>query len=362
MAYNDRSSDETGKLLLKWQKIFSGTPNMVMIVMTNEQANGGVGYARNEAIKQSRGKWLCFLDADDIMRPSRISKQLEIAQKDPKLLVGSNHSRIPAGSTPLYTKWLNSLTPETLMSDRFREVTLLQPTWFLSREQFDFVGGYSVELAEDLRFFYQHLEAGGTLAKVDEDLLVYRFVPTSMCSQIHRKLLLSIRVKAFEREILEGQLPGGSSRDWSTFTIWSYGRDGKAFFKALAPQFHSRVAAFCDVDEKKVGRVHIQPANKRKIPVIHYSKADVCCERCMPFSLFLFISTIIMIIVVIVILLLLFFMIMIIVVIIIIVVVSFIIMIIIILILVIIIIIYCLLLLLLFIIIIIMNISLIAII
>jgi hypothetical protein len=39
-------------------------------------------------------------------------------------------------------QWANSLTPTQLLTHRFRECTLIQPTWFMSRATFDLVGGY----------------------------------------------------------------------------------------------------------------------------------------------------------------------------------------------------------------------------
>jgi hypothetical protein len=44
---------------------------------------------------------------------------------------------------------------------------------------------------------------------------------------------------------------GGSSGNWDTFTIWGAGKDGKAFYKALAPWAQQRMTAFWDIDPKK---------------------------------------------------------------------------------------------------------------
>jgi glycosyltransferase involved in cell wall biosynthesis len=41
----------------------------------------GAGHARNVAIRGSRGRYLCLLDADDIMHPSRIRLQLAAARE-----------------------------------------------------------------------------------------------------------------------------------------------------------------------------------------------------------------------------------------------------------------------------------------
>ena len=39
-----------------------------------------MGFARNRAVEQSRGEYLCFQDVDDIMLPGRIKKQYEAAR------------------------------------------------------------------------------------------------------------------------------------------------------------------------------------------------------------------------------------------------------------------------------------------
>uniref|UniRef100_A0A803JDZ8 Glycosyltransferase 2-like domain-containing protein n=1 Tax=Xenopus tropicalis TaxID=8364 RepID=A0A803JDZ8_XENTR len=44
----------------------------------------GVGYAKNRAILQSSGRYLCFLDSDDVMMPQRIRMQYEAALQRPQ--------------------------------------------------------------------------------------------------------------------------------------------------------------------------------------------------------------------------------------------------------------------------------------
>jgi hypothetical protein len=71
-----------------------------------------------------------------------------------------------------------------------------------------------------------------------------RYVPvTSQSALTTRKTLFHHRVLAFERRVLA---------HWPTFTIWGAGRDGKTFFNALTRPTRARVAAFCDIDPKKV--------------------------------------------------------------------------------------------------------------
>lgn len=79
-----------------------------------------------------------------------------------------------------YTTWLNQLTNDDLNLYQYREVIVIQPTWMMSRETFDRVGGYTVKtdsqeaFPEDLDFYHRHLDLGGELRVVPEVLLMYR--------------------------------------------------------------------------------------------------------------------------------------------------------------------------------------------
>lgn len=79
-----------------------------------------------------------------------------------------------------YTNWLNQLTNDDLMKYQYREVLIIQPTWMMSREVFDRLGGYTIVkdttdlFPEDLDFFHRHLDLNGELRVVPEVLLMYR--------------------------------------------------------------------------------------------------------------------------------------------------------------------------------------------
>lgn len=302
----------------------------------------GAGYARNRAteLRARNGgssstpsppssSYLCLLDSDDIMHPFRIAEQLSAMLSIPggddnrreRTLMGCTFDRIPAGSTWHYSEWANGLSDERLLLERYREVTLLQPTWFLSRSRFEELGGYveaphpnaaeeneqeevqaekdddfkhkssneegssrryrlihakhdtphTLRLAEDLRFFHEHLCASGLLKlhRANQPLVTYRHrAGQSQSSSTPRKLLLNLRVMAFEDSILR------TDARWadSDFVIWGAGRDGKDFFKSLSPDLRMRVRCFVDVDEKKI--VAGFYANRDlgvKIPIVHFS-------------------------------------------------------------------------------------------
>ena len=111
------------------------------------------------------------------MLPSRLSTQISTLYSNnvpDSTICGCKFYRLPENSTSHYTEWANSLPPERLYLEQYRELTVLQPTWVLTRKRFDELGGYGTEylrledegerelrLGEDLRFFYKHMKEGG---------------------------------------------------------------------------------------------------------------------------------------------------------------------------------------------------------
>lgn len=331
-CHNDGSTDDSWDLLeqldINNQDDRTNTQpriqSKLLISTNNDGIARGAGYARNRAAALRPNKrdnaphFLCLLDSDDVMHSTRIAEQV-CAMLDldenvrNRTILGCQFDRDPPDSTWHYTKWANGLTNERLMLEQFREVTLLQPTWFLTKSRFQELDGYieaphpnsvtdewsvstfvdslqspsndnddkfrlihttydtptSLRLAEDLRFFHAHLHHDGLLRihRTNQPLVTYRHAPgMSQSSRTPRKLLLQLRVMAFEQRVLK--------RDsmWSKFVIWGAGRDGKDFFKALSSDAISKVACFVDVDEKKIDAgYYVNNAIDARIPIIHFS-------------------------------------------------------------------------------------------
>lgn len=362
-CYNDASTDKSLEILYKLEEDSSSCyvvsesnqtampTKLVVGTAVEGKPSRGAGYARNQAIKlrdrHEHGTaftqtpfqhFLCILDSDDLMHPTRIAEQtcamLSLGYNNDgqhvckTTLMGSQFDRIPADSTWHYQNWANSLTDDRLCLEQFRECTLIQPTWFMSKSWFDSVGGYleapqiqnenrgikrkhndesgntttnyyqlihpselappkgakeksSLRLAEDSRFFYAHLLAGGSLRlhRTTQPLVSYRHrCGMSQSSSTPRKLLLKLRAKAWEDLVYYGK-SNIESKDISTiwkergFAIWGAGRDGKDFLKALSPEVASSVVCFVDVDQKKIEHIKFydNPSIGKRIPILHFS-------------------------------------------------------------------------------------------
>lgn len=358
-CYNDASTDKSLDILHRIENEPLSFPSETVIpakVVVGTAPEGtssrGAGYARNQAAKlrstyelnnlptqKPLHHFLCILDSDDIMHPTRIAEQtnamlslgydVDDHHLSTKTLMGCQFDRIPKDSTWHYQNWANSLSDDRLYLEKFRECTLIQPTWYITKERFDLVGGYieapaaeskhqhcivkrkvpdgfvstneqqyqlihssemiqsiesteknSLRLAEDLRFFYAHLLSDGKLHlhRTPQPLVSYRHRSgMSQSSSTPRKLLLKLRAKAWEDLVYNGRQNGCNSNNsalWSKgFAIWGAGRDGKDFYKALSLEVASAVVCFVDVDEKKINKIKFYDNSDRgiRIPILHFS-------------------------------------------------------------------------------------------
>lgn len=283
--FNDGSTDGTISKLEEWRETLR--EKSISVTIGGHTSNPrGVGYAKNQAVEQSSGVYLCFQDIDDVMSPDRVSKQYQAARSEQNSIIGSKFHREPEGSTERFTKWANTLSQDQLYSQIYTShgPTLIMPTWFCHRSVYNKAGGFSEGgkgVPEDLIFFLRHLELGGGLCRVDADLLMYRYHPGATTFSIHEDTIWEIRMEYIQKQVLD---------KWESFTIWNAGKQGKKFYRNLSTTNQKKVAAFCDVDPKKIKcGAYIYHESKEKIkptvPIVHFQSAKPPFIICMKLDL-----------------------------------------------------------------------------
>ena len=75
---NDGSTDSTESIIKEC--ISQGYP-----IVYHWQENHGLGYSRNEALKRSCGKYIAFIDHDDLWLPEKLSKQVSFFESNPQI-------------------------------------------------------------------------------------------------------------------------------------------------------------------------------------------------------------------------------------------------------------------------------------
>ncbi|CAJ1053138.1 UDP-GlcNAc:betaGal beta-1%2C3-N-acetylglucosaminyltransferase-like protein 1 [Xyrichtys novacula] len=251
--FDDASTDDSRKVVEGWRERLEERGISFVISGHNSAQPRGVGYAKNKAISQSCGRFLCFQDA----------------------LIGCKVQRIPEGSTERYTRWINTITQEQLITQVFTShgPTVIMPTWFCSRDWFLKVGPFNEGgkgIPEDLLFFYQSIRRGGGVARVDECLLVYRYHEKAATHSVTEETIWRLRVDFLQERVLS---------QWESFTIWNAGKQGRKLYRCLNPINQKKVKAFCDVDENKIQKGYYtyeesKQRPKSKIPILHYRDAS----------------------------------------------------------------------------------------
>lgn len=77
---NDGSSDNSQQIIDRYAKWDNR-------IVSFQQANRGVVYTANKAIKMARGEYIARMDADDISLPDRLMQQVKILDNNPKTVL-----------------------------------------------------------------------------------------------------------------------------------------------------------------------------------------------------------------------------------------------------------------------------------
>ena len=95
IVVDDGSTDDTAAVL-------SAYGNAIRIV---HQINGGLSNARNTGIRESRGEFVAFLDADDWWLPGKLGRQVELMRNRPDLGFSSTTARVEDPDGKLVNVW-----------------------------------------------------------------------------------------------------------------------------------------------------------------------------------------------------------------------------------------------------------------
>jgi glycosyltransferase involved in cell wall biosynthesis len=168
--------------------------------------NGGASAARNAGILEARGRYLAFLDADDVWLPGKLMKQVAAIEADPEVTVVTCNSQMTSVSgVPLKEGHVNrppvsgAEAWKTLLVYNFLPTPTILTRTALVRE----LGGFDEALAvgEDLDLWIK-LAVRGKVAVLPEILIKYYDMNNSLMKR-HGSQAGEIVVPMLERHIRE---------------------------------------------------------------------------------------------------------------------------------------------------------------
>jgi glycosyltransferase involved in cell wall biosynthesis len=165
---DDFSSDGTREIIDKYQKYDIRVSGYFL------EKNMGVSYARNCAIRLARGKFITFLDSDDIWLPTKLQKQLNVFN-DGALVIYSQYIRFYESGNhttvvvPLYLDYRSLLCGNCIGN-----LTGAYDCEKLGKFYQNAVGH------EDYLMWLRILKTGVVAIGIQESLAMYRVVSTSL--------------------------------------------------------------------------------------------------------------------------------------------------------------------------------------
>lgn len=199
------------------------------------QENQGVSVARNNGIALAQGEYIAFLDADDILEPTKIEKQAQCLDRSPEIDLVHTWIAVVDEQNRLTGRLLTSETEGYVWKEIVQENTIAGATVMARRRCFEEMGGfvprgsYPVDV-EDWEMWIR-LATRYSFAVIREPLYRYRQHPGNS-SKNWRSLEHAIRIvteKAFANP------PAGiSTEELSGLKAYSYARSNLSLaWKAL---------------------------------------------------------------------------------------------------------------------------------
>lgn len=175
LCIDDGSTDDSAVIIQSFQD------NRIRYI--RNEKNSGIAFSRNRGVREAQGKYIAFIDSDDIALPDRFEKQVAYLSEHPHIDVAFTRIRQidvygnPAG------KWRDDelYITESAIKEKLPTVNCLaQPSAMGKKEVFvEFPYRSEYKDSEDYALWLELLVAGKRLAKIDEALTLYRIRPTS---------------------------------------------------------------------------------------------------------------------------------------------------------------------------------------
>lgn len=150
-------------------------PTVFKIVTLPE--NVGLGRALNEGLKHCSYELVARMDSDDISKPNRFERQIEVFEANPDLdIVGAWIEEFDGNtSNVISTRRLPKQTSDLLQFAKSRN-PLNHPTVMFRKSAVDAVGGYKhFALFEDYYLWARMLVNNAQIYNIQESLLFFRF-------------------------------------------------------------------------------------------------------------------------------------------------------------------------------------------
>lgn len=168
---DDCSNDNTVSIVRKYCE---KDPRIKLFVLEH---NSGAAIARNNSIKQAKGKYIAFLDSDDIWLPQKLEKQIQFMESNNYAFSMTAYSLMD-----LEGKSKNKILymPQSMSYAQYlRNTAIGCLTVVIDKEKTGAFEMPNIRTSQDMALWLVILKRGFKIYALNENLASYRLVPTS---------------------------------------------------------------------------------------------------------------------------------------------------------------------------------------
>lgn len=172
-------------------------------IFFNKQ-NIGAALSRNEGIKNSKGKYIAFLDADDVCKPDRIEIEVDYLEaKSYDMVCSGRHIIDEEGN--MIRKFEQGITEESLIDSLPYINYIYNSSVLIKKSILDAMGGYrDYPCCHDYELWMRIRKAGYKIGYIDRDLVGYRIRKKSITSD--KSYLQAVNCAFFRKQYKQDKI------------------------------------------------------------------------------------------------------------------------------------------------------------
>ena len=172
---DDGSTDGTDLVLRKLERESLSSPECPPLRLLRQEHRGMPGQVRNFAARAASGRYLAFLDSDDLWQPEKLARQLPLFEEQPGIRLIHTRELWLRGGRVVSQGGQNHRRLGDVFEAALEKCILGPSTVVLERSLFDEVGGFreDMEIAEDYELWLR-ITALHEVGYLDEPLTVKR--------------------------------------------------------------------------------------------------------------------------------------------------------------------------------------------
>jgi len=209
IVVNDGSTDKSACLVEDYAK--TSKMNIKLI----HQVNAGVSAARNTGLQHAAGRYVCFVDSDDMASSNYLSALFDGIERTSADVALCGIKLVGDAASPIHERQsqhsaVKCSSGEALRRFLYRDIapgigSLLIKRDVISENNIAFTTGY--RYSEDIEVIYKIFAHATVIACIKEPLYLYRIRPNSAMSLVDRKRLDGVKLMMYLEDYFDKVRP-----------------------------------------------------------------------------------------------------------------------------------------------------------